>query len=149
VEVTPAEIQQAAIYCAASLQVGFRKAHAFAWGLSRELFTPGRKEDIETDREGLQWLIIKALERITVPTTAAKKVAGNLVECFLPGEAAARPNVRSEGDQVTDSSSARASPGKADGECQPIRDAEDTAQQVELATTVGNGEASAEEPESE
>jgi hypothetical protein len=149
VEVTPAEIQQAAIYCAASLQVGFRKAHAFAWGLSRELFSPGQTEDIETDREGLRKLIVKALERITVPTTAAEKVAGNLVECFLPGEAAARPNGRGEGDQVPDSSSARTSPGKANGERQPNGVAEDTAQPVELVATVSNSEAGTEKQEPE
>jgi hypothetical protein len=47
--VTPLQVANAAIYCIAPLRIGFRRAHAFARGLSRELFQLSG-ENAETDR---------------------------------------------------------------------------------------------------
>jgi hypothetical protein len=101
--VTPFQVASAAIYCVAPLRIGFRRTHAFAWGLSKELFKLSG-ENLETDRDSVLRLAREALERIQVHPLAATRLAGELIDCFLPGKPAEGPDGRHPVGQTTSSS---------------------------------------------
>jgi hypothetical protein len=141
VDVTPLQVANAAIYCVAPLKIGFRRAHAFAWGLSRELFKLSG-ENLETDRDSVLRLARKALERIQVHPQAATRLAGELIDCFLPGKPAEGPDGQYPAGQATSSSNAE--PGT---ESRKRKSSPDAAGSLGLGAATGARAAGEEEPQ--
>jgi hypothetical protein len=139
--VTPFQVASAAIYCVAPLRIGFRRTHAFAWGLSKELFKLSG-ENLETDRDSVLRLAREALERIQVHPLAATRLAGELIDCFLPGKPAEGPDGRHPVGQTTSSSNAE--PGT---ESRKRKSSSDAAGSLGLGAATGARAAGEEEPQ--